>query len=112
MPIVHTDAAGIDVGSRFHVVAVGQDKEAVQQFGVTTPDLHQLCGYLQSQGVRRVAMESTAYYWIPLFWMLHSYGFEILVANPLDSTVAHPRPSEGFFPNGRFWPDVTFLRSA
>ena len=29
-------------------------------------------------------MESTGYYWIPLFWMLQSYGFEVMVVNPTD----------------------------
>ena len=71
LPVVNAHAAGIDVGSRFHVVAVGQDKDKdVQQFGVTTPDLHDLCQYMQSRGILRVAMESTGYYWIPLYWML------------------------------------------
>jgi transposase len=85
MPILNTHAAGIDVGSRFHVVAVGQDKSKdMATFGVTTQDLHQLSQFLQSAGVRTVALESTAYYWIPLFWMLQSYGFEVVVVNPAD----------------------------
>ena len=76
LPVVNLHAAGIDVGSRFHVVAVGQNKDNdVQQFGVTTPDLHDLCLHLQSRGISQVVMESTGYYWIPLFWMLQSYGF-------------------------------------
>lgn len=85
LPVVNAHAAGIDVGSRFHMVAVGQDREGdVCQFGVTTPDLHQMCGHLHSRGVRKVAMESTGYYWIPLYWMLHSYNFEVIVVNPAD----------------------------
>lgn len=85
LPIINANAAGIDVGSRFHLVAVGQDKgQDVRQFGVTTPDLHELCSFMQSRGVRQVVMESTAYYWIPLFWMLQSYDFEVIVINPSD----------------------------
>ncbi len=85
LPVVNLHAAGIDVGSRFHVVAVGQNKDKdVEQFGVTTPDLHDLCAHLQSRGIRQVVMESTGYYWIPLFWMLQSYGFEVMVVNPAD----------------------------
>ena len=42
VPVINAHAAGIDVGSRFHVVAVGQTKADVAQFGVTTPDLHEL----------------------------------------------------------------------
>lgn len=83
LPVQHVHAAGIDVGSRFHVVAVGEDKEKdVRQFGVTTPDLHELCAYLQKAGIKHVAMESTGYYWIPLYWMLDSYGLDTIVVNP------------------------------
>lgn len=85
MPVLNAHAAGIDVGSRFHVLAVGQDKtKDMATFGVTTPDLHQLAQFLQNRGVRTVALESTAYYWIPLFWMLQSYGMEVVVVNPTD----------------------------
>ena len=85
LPVVNPHAAGIDVSSRFHMVSVGQDKaQDVAEFGVTTPDLHALCQYLQSKSVQKVVMESTGYYWIPLFWMLQSYGFEVLVVNPTD----------------------------
>ena len=61
VPVINAHAAGIDVGSRFHVVAVGQTKADVAQFGVTTPDLHDLAKFLQSRGVKSVALESTAY---------------------------------------------------
>lgn len=85
LPLVNAKAAGIDVGSRFHMVAVGQDKvNDVVEFGVTTPDLHELCQFLTKSGIQKVAMESTGYYWIPLFWMLQSYGFETIVVNPAD----------------------------
>lgn len=85
LPVVNPHAAGIDVSSRFHMVSVGQDKDKdVAEFGVTTPDLHTLCQYLQGRNVQKVVMESTGYYWIPLFWMLQSYGFEVMVVNPAD----------------------------
>lgn len=84
MPIINAHAAGIDVSSTFHAVAVGQTKEDKANFGVTTPDLHALCQYLETHGVTTVALESTSYYWIPLFWMLQSYGIEVVVINPSD----------------------------
>jgi putative effector of murein hydrolase len=34
MDIIHPHAAGIDVGSRSHFVAIGQAKEDVKEFGV------------------------------------------------------------------------------
>ena len=83
MPKINAFAAGIDVGSKFHVVAVGQDKEKeVRTFGVTTPDLHEMAKFLRSHNIDKVAMESTGYYWIPLYWMLVSYDFQVMVINP------------------------------
>lgn len=85
MRAINPNAAGIDVSSRFHVVSVGQDMDKdVAQFGVTTPDLHDLCQYLVTRKIQKVVMESTGYYWLPLFWMLQSYGFETIVVNPTD----------------------------
>lgn len=84
MPIINAHAGGIDVHSTFHALSAGQDKSSYGEYGVTTPDLHELCQYLQSKGVTTVALESTSYYWIPLFWMLQSYGIEAIVVNPSD----------------------------
>ena len=36
--IIYTHCAGIDVGSRFHMVAIGQMDLDVQKFGVNTID--------------------------------------------------------------------------
>ena len=59
--IVHPDAAGIDVGAQFHVVAVPADRdpEPVRTFRSFTGDLHRLAEWLRSLGIRTVAMEST-----------------------------------------------------
>ena len=45
---VHPDAAGIDVGSRFHVVAVAADRnpEPVRTFSSFTHELHRLADWL------------------------------------------------------------------
>ena len=47
LPIVNPHAAGIDIGSREHWVAVDQNKENVQSFGVYTQDYEQLIDHLQ-----------------------------------------------------------------
>src|SRR5690606_33952218 len=67
LSIVHRHAAGIDIGSTFHVVAVPADRteEAVRTFQSFTGDLHRLADWLQEVGVTTVAMESTGVYWIP-----------------------------------------------
>jgi len=81
---IQPNAAGIDLGSREHWVAgpPQEDKAPnVERFGTTTPDLLRLADWLTQQGVKTVAMESTGVYWIPLFEILDSKGFEVLLAN-------------------------------
>ena len=79
MPIVHPDAAGIDVSATMHVVAVpaGRDTESVRQFGAFTEDLHALSQWLRQCRIRTVAMESTGVYWRQLFTILLQDGFEV-----------------------------------
>ena len=80
MPIVHQQVAGIDVGSQFHVVAVGDDpKQDVQQFGVSTKELFRLADWLREHEVNHVAMEATGGYEKPLVNVLQESGFDVLV---------------------------------
>ena len=77
--IIHPNAAGIDVGSRSHMVAVDQVKENVREFGIYTKDHEELITYLYAQGVMTIAMESTGSYWQTLFSSLQAAGFEVLL---------------------------------
>ncbi len=79
--VVHPHAAGIDIGSKFHVAAVGQGIDDLIRVGITTPDLHELAQELQRRGVVTVALESTGYFWIPVALLLRDYGFEVIVVN-------------------------------
>lgn len=79
LPVINPNAAGIDVGSRSHVVAVDQNKENVQTFGVYTQDHEQLIVHLHEYGITSVAMESTGSYWQTLFNALQEAGFEVLL---------------------------------
>jgi transposase len=76
-------AAGIDVGSRSHFVAVpeGTDEQPVREFSTFTDDLERLAKWLRSCGVTAVAMESTGIYWIPVFELLERHGFEVRLVN-------------------------------
>lgn len=78
------NAAGIDVGSEFHFVAVPSDRDekAVRKFGAFTADLITLADWLTECGVDTVVMESTGVYWIALFELLDSRGFEVLLVDP------------------------------
>ncbi|TAN44605.1 MAG: IS110 family transposase [Nitrospirae bacterium] len=84
--VVHPHAAGIDVGSTFHVVAVPPecDPRPVRKFKSFTTDLHELSRWLREVGVTSVAMESTGVYWIPIFELLESEGFEVILVNARD----------------------------
>ena len=81
LEIVNPHSAGIDVGSRFHMVAVGQGAQDVKKFGVFTQDHQILIEWLKIQGIRRVAMESTGSYWQTLFDSLQQAGFEVILVN-------------------------------
>lgn len=81
MDVVNFNAAGIDVGSRSHYVAIGQELEDVREFGVYAENLTALCQWLMDSGVTTVAMESTGDYWQNLYVELISFGFEVVLAN-------------------------------
>ena len=80
---INLNAAGIDVGSREHWVAVPADRDPqpVRCFGTFTSDLHALADWLLQCEVKSVAIESTGVYWIPVFQILESRGFEVLLVN-------------------------------
>jgi transposase len=81
MPIVNPHAAGIDVGSRSHHVAVGQQADQVKEFGVYAVDYELMVSWLKDNGIRTIAMESTGSYWQALFRVLQTHGFEVLLVN-------------------------------
>jgi hypothetical protein len=62
MEVINRYAAGIDVGSRSHYVAIGQEREDVREFGVYNEDLRELLAWLQANEITTVAMESTGNY--------------------------------------------------
>ena len=80
---LNLNAAGIDIGSKSHFVAVpvGTDDEPVREFECFTADLHRLADWLISCGVTTVAMESTGTYWIPVFEILESRDLEVKLVN-------------------------------
>lgn len=76
---INKDAAGIDIGSASHFVAVPEDRDdrPVREFAAYTEDLHRLADWLSTCAIKTVAMESTGVYWIPLFQILEERGFEV-----------------------------------
>jgi transposase len=82
-PMINKDAAGIDIGSGEHWVAVSEDRdeEPVRSFGCFTADLHAMARWLKACGITTVAMESTGVYWIPCYQILEEHGFEVKLVN-------------------------------
>jgi len=83
LPLLRSNAAGVDIGAREIYVAVPPDRdpEPVRSYATFTEDLHHLADWLKACGIETVAMESTGVYWIPLFQILEARGFEVCLVN-------------------------------
>ena len=94
LSVVNPDAAGIDVHSNMHMVCVPADREtiSVRQFGANTADLQEIAAWLKKCRVKTVALESTGVYWIPLFELLESEGFEVYLVEPGQLSRCGARP--------------------
>jgi transposase len=105
LTVTHRHAAGIDVHSAVHFVAVPvEDVPAgfsnpdaklpvgVRKFGTNTGDLEAIAAWLKDCGVTTVAMESTGVYWIPLYDLLASQGFDVILVDPRQTKHAPGRP--------------------
>jgi transposase len=107
VPLVvrNPDAAGIDVHSDMHMVCVpagsvgaqadnpGEGLPAnVRRFGANSCDLMAIADWLTECGVTTVALESTGVYWIPLFELLESRGFEVYLVEPGQLSRCGARP--------------------
>ena len=94
LSVVNPDAAGIDVHSDMHMVCVPADRDAdpVRQFGANTADLQEIAAWLKKCRVKTIALESTGIYWIPLFELLESEGFEVILVEPGQLSRCGARP--------------------
>jgi transposase len=104
LPLVNPSAAGVDVHSDMHMVCVPLERVPaaaavasgpppnVRRFGANSCDLAAIAGWLAECGVTTVAMESTGVYWIPLFELLQSRGFEVWLVEPGQLSHCGARP--------------------
>jgi transposase len=81
MEVINPNAAGIDIGSRSHFVAIGQGTEDVREFGVYNEDLKAIASWLKENEIETVAMESTGTYWQSLFAVLQAEGLSVILCN-------------------------------
>src|SRR6202140_4303230 len=81
--LMYPNAAGIDIGSASHYVAVAadRDEQPVREFKSFTEDLLAMADWLSGCGIDTVVMESTGVYWIPVFELLESRGFAVYLVN-------------------------------
>ena len=75
----NSNAAGIDISSREHVVAVPEDRDnqSVKKYSTFTADLRRLILWLKKCKIDTVAMESTGVYWYHLYTMLLDTDIEV-----------------------------------
>ena len=99
MPVINAHAAGIDIGATSHWVCVPEDAGApgqspVRESGAFTQDLDELVEWLLKCGVKTVAMESTAVFWIPLYQKLETAGLARCVWSMRDVRYVPGRKSD------------------
>ncbi len=94
LAMINPNAAGIDVASKEMWVCVPADRADpnVRKFGAFTCDLHAIADWLTECRVTTVAMESTGIYWIPLYQVLETRGFEVCLVNARQMKNVSGRP--------------------
>lgn len=85
MDVIYPRCAGLDVHKQTVVACAriaehGPPEQQVRTFETTTSGLLALADWLESFGVRQVAMEATGVYWKPVWHILEGH-FELILAN-------------------------------
>lgn len=96
LPVINPNAAGIDIGGSFHVVAVPPDRcdEPVQTFKAFTGDVHAMARWLADCKIKTIAMESTGVYWVPVYQILEEHGFNVVLSNARDTRAVPGRKTD------------------
>jgi transposase len=86
MEVLHERCAGLDVHKDTVVACVriaqgGQVIREIRTFKTTTRELLALADWLDSHGVKHVAMEATGIYWKPVWHILSDGEFDLVLAN-------------------------------
>jgi transposase len=96
LEVMHSDAAGIDIGNESHYVAVPLDRDSqpVRRFGCTTAELKAMADWLNQCGICTVAMQSTGVYWVAVFDILEAADLEVYLVNARDTKNLPGRKSD------------------
>ena len=83
LPVLHPNAAAIDIGGAEHWVAIppGRAECGVRRFGCCTADLGDIADHLEANQVDTVVMEATGNYWVSLYELLEERGLNPVVVN-------------------------------
>jgi transposase len=81
--ILNQNAAGIDIGATEQWVCIPANRceDNIRKFDAFTCDLLEIANWLKDNNITTVAMESTGVYWIPLFQILETRGFDVCLVN-------------------------------
>ena len=85
--VLHNCVCGIDVHQRNVVACLlkvdkdGEYVDTIKTFSTMTSKLQDLKEWLQEEDCKKVVMESTGVYWIPVFNVLEEGDFEITLSN-------------------------------
>lgn len=60
----------------------GKKYSEVKEFGTFSEHIRSMARMLQQEGVKKIAMESTGIYWIPVWNILEEWGFDLMLVNP------------------------------
>lgn len=80
---INPHAAGIDVGSASHWVAIDASlaEQPVREFAGYTSDLHAMADWLIEHGITTVAMEATGVYWVGPYEVLRDRGLKVCLVD-------------------------------
>ena len=76
--------SGLDVhkDTIFCAIYDGKKYGEVMEYTTFSSDIRTMGNQLHEAGVRRVALESTGMYWIPVWNILEEMGFDLMLVNP------------------------------
>lgn len=84
LAVIHQHTAAIDVGSMMMMVSYTnkEGNQCLMEVDAFTEDLYRLAKTLESEGIKKVAMEATGVYWMALYELLEQEGLEVTLVNP------------------------------
>lgn len=82
MDVVHERCCGLDVHKKMVVACtLTPEGKEIRSFSTMTENLLEMVDWLQQHRCTHIAMESTASFWKPIYNLLESADFQVLVVN-------------------------------